>query len=192
MLVSRGQPYNVVLTHLSADFDSLAAAVGVAKLWNAEDRKASVKLFSSFGTYWQRTLALVLQCDNGSSSSRRWPPQIDTPSQLFSHVNSKSTRCPPRIDKLSGCQSPEKNNAVVAVRSVTVEQVPTYVVLPRGAHPSVAKFLALHQELFPILGLELLDPTGVSFTAGAGGTGRRVDRNQGSGGLCNAFRRRAI
>ncbi|CAN0054678.1 unnamed protein product [Ectocarpus sp. 6 AP-2014] len=79
LLVSRGQPYNVVLTHLSADFDSLAAAVGVAKLWNAEDRKASV---------------------------------------------------------------------------------PTYVVLPRGAHPSVSKFLALHQELFPILGLELLDPTG--------------------------------
>ncbi|CAN0277379.1 unnamed protein product, partial [Ectocarpus fasciculatus] len=79
LTVSRGQPYNVVLTHLSADFDSLAAAVGVAKLWNAEDRKASV---------------------------------------------------------------------------------PTYVVLPRGAHPSVSKFLALHQELFPILGLELLDPTG--------------------------------
>lgn len=36
-LFSRGQPYNVVLTHLSADFDSLAAAVGVAKLWNMDD-----------------------------------------------------------------------------------------------------------------------------------------------------------
>ncbi len=36
-LFSRGQPYNVVLTHLSADFDSLAAAVGVAKLWNMHD-----------------------------------------------------------------------------------------------------------------------------------------------------------
>lgn len=33
----RGLPYNVVLTHLSADFDSLAAAVGVAKLWNMDD-----------------------------------------------------------------------------------------------------------------------------------------------------------
>ncbi|CAM9363713.1 unnamed protein product [Scytosiphon promiscuus] len=76
-LFSRGQPYNVVLTHLSADFDSLAAAVGVAKLWNLED-----------------------------------------------------------------------------------PEVPTYVVLPRGAHPSVSKFLALHLELFPILGLELLDPAG--------------------------------
>ncbi|CAN0323113.1 unnamed protein product, partial [Hapterophycus canaliculatus] len=75
---SRGQPYNVVLTHLSADFDSLAAAVGVAKLWNLKD-----------------------------------------------------------------------------------PEVPTYVVLPRGAHPSVSKFLALHLELFPILGLELLDPAGV-------------------------------
>eukprot|EP00903_Cladosiphon_okamuranus_P008796 g8425.t1 len=76
-LFSRGQPYNVVLTHLSADFDSLAAAVGVAKLWNMDD-----------------------------------------------------------------------------------PEVPTYVVLPRGAHPSVSKFLALHLEVFPILGLELLDPTG--------------------------------
>lgn len=36
-LFSRGQPYNVVLTHMVADFDSLAAAVGVAKLWNLED-----------------------------------------------------------------------------------------------------------------------------------------------------------
>ncbi|CAN0530708.1 unnamed protein product, partial [Scytosiphon promiscuus] len=34
--------------------------------------------------------------------------------------------------------------------------VPSYVVLPRGAHPSVSDFLALHLELFPILGLELL------------------------------------
>lgn len=41
-------------------------------------------------------------------------------------------------------------------------QMPSYVVLPRGAHPSVAKFLALHLELFPILGLELLDAAGVS------------------------------
>ena len=36
-LFSRGQPYNVVLTHIVADFDSLAAAVGVAKLWNLAD-----------------------------------------------------------------------------------------------------------------------------------------------------------
>lgn len=46
-------------------------------------------------------------------------------------------------------------------------QLPSYVVLPRGAHPSVAKFLALHLELFPILGLELLDAAGVShFSVG--------------------------
>lgn len=40
--------------------------------------------------------------------------------------------------------------------------MPTYVVLPRGAHPSVVNFLGLHLELFPILGLDLLDPAGVS------------------------------
>lgn len=40
-------------------------------------------------------------------------------------------------------------------------QVPSCVVLPLGAHPSVSEFLALHLELFPILGLELLDIAGV-------------------------------
>lgn len=42
-LFSRGQPYNVVLTHIVADFDSLAAAVGVAKLWNLEDPSVSAR-----------------------------------------------------------------------------------------------------------------------------------------------------
>ncbi|CAM9544286.1 unnamed protein product, partial [Discosporangium mesarthrocarpum] len=76
----RGQSYNVVLTHIVADFDSLAAAVGVAKLW-----------------------------------------------QL---------------------QHPE---------------TPAYVVLPSGAHPSVANFLSLHLELFPIRGLGVLDPAGAKM-----------------------------
>lgn len=49
-LFSRGQPYNVVMTHVVADFDSLAAAVGVAKLWNLQD--ASVRTQSgSIGRY---------------------------------------------------------------------------------------------------------------------------------------------
>lgn len=30
------QPLNVVLTHTTADFDTLAAAVGLAKLWQDE------------------------------------------------------------------------------------------------------------------------------------------------------------
>ncbi|CAM9144999.1 unnamed protein product [Ascophyllum nodosum] len=76
-LLSRGQPYNVALAHVVADFDSLAAAVGLAKLWHLQD-----------------------------------------------------------------------------------PSVPSCVVLPDGAHPSVSEFLALHLELFPIFGLELLDTAG--------------------------------
>lgn len=52
-LFSRGQPYNVVLTHLSADFDSLAAAVGVAKLWNMDDPevRARARLLGGCGAF---------------------------------------------------------------------------------------------------------------------------------------------
>lgn len=64
--------FNIVLTHCTADFDSLASAVGLAKLWS------------------------------------------------------------------------------------TNHTIPTYVVLPRGAHPSVARFLALHKHLFPIRSLKSL------------------------------------
>ncbi|CAM9535041.1 unnamed protein product, partial [Laminaria digitata] len=96
---SRGQPYNVVLTHIVADFDSLASAVGIAKLWNLAD----------------------------SSHHELDHTDIDDLSEV--------------------CIFPSS--------------VPSYVVLPRGAHPSVSDFLALHLELFPILGLELLDPAGV-------------------------------
>lgn len=69
LTVSRGQPYNVVLTHLSADFDSLAAAVGVAKLWNAEDRKASVSFSPYLALYLLAgyALRLFLQPDKISS-----------------------------------------------------------------------------------------------------------------------------
>ncbi len=80
------QGYNVVLTHSTADFDSLASAVGLAKLWSTEavHSPSDVKPFDS-----------------------------------ASHV-------------------------------------PTYVVLPRGAHPSVQRFLSLHKHLFPIRSLKSL------------------------------------
>lgn len=83
--------FNVVLTHCTADFDSLASAVGLAKLWssNSDD-------------------------DNESDDS---------------------------YDSSSA--------------------VPTFVVLPRGAHPGVQRFLSLHKHLFPIRSLRSL-PTDLS------------------------------
>lgn len=66
--------FNIVLTHVTADFDTLASAVGLAKLWS---------------------------------------------SPTF----------------------PDNNH------------LPTFVVLPRGAHPGVQKFLSLHKHLFPIRSL---------------------------------------
>ncbi|KAL3911773.1 MAG: hypothetical protein SGILL_007150, partial [Bacillariaceae sp.] len=38
------------------------------------------------------------------------------------------------------------------------QNFPTFVVLPRGAHPSVQRFLALHKHLFPIRSLKSLPP----------------------------------
>jgi nanoRNase/pAp phosphatase (c-di-AMP/oligoRNAs hydrolase)/predicted transcriptional regulator len=78
--------FNVVLTHCTADFDSLASAVGMAKLWSSQNYR------------------------DGSDKA-----EFDSASHL-----------------------------------------PTYVVLPRGAHPSVQRFLALHKHLFPIRSLKSL------------------------------------
>jgi len=75
--------FNVVLTHSTADFDSLASAVGLAKLWSH-----------------QKTMT-------GKAYN-------------------------------------------------TSVEVPTFVVLPRGAHPGVHKFLSLHKHLFPIRSLKSL------------------------------------
>ena len=80
--------FNVVLTHCTADFDSLASAVGLAKLW---------------------------------SNPNTQPDSFDSSSS----------------------------------------NVPTFVVLPRGAHPGVQRFLALHKHLFPIRSLKSL-PTDLS------------------------------
>lgn len=80
--------FNVVLTHCTADFDSLASAVGLAKLWSNEH-----------------------------------PSTAKESSEFQSSKN-----------------------------------LPTYVVLPRGSHPDVQKFLALHKHLFPIRSLRSLPP----------------------------------
>jgi hypothetical protein len=79
----KGAPYNVVCTHITADFDTLASAIGLAKLW-------------SLGIYTDDDV---------------------------------------RNDKTA---------------------LPTYVVLPRGAHPDVSRFLSLHKHLFPIRSLKSL------------------------------------
>jgi nanoRNase/pAp phosphatase (c-di-AMP/oligoRNAs hydrolase) len=81
--------FNVILTHATADFDSLAAAVGLAKLWESGDYDDAIQ-----------------------SSSKK------------------------TFDSAS--------------------HVPTFVVLPRGAHPGVQRFLALHKHLFPIRSLRSL------------------------------------
>jgi nanoRNase/pAp phosphatase (c-di-AMP/oligoRNAs hydrolase) len=78
--------FNVVLTHCTADFDSLASAVGLAKLWSCQNFRDEVD-----------------KSDYDSSSN-----------------------------------------------------FPTFVVLPRGAHPSVQRFLSLHKHLFPIRSLKSL------------------------------------
>jgi tRNA nucleotidyltransferase (CCA-adding enzyme) len=85
---NREAPYNVVCTHITADFDTLASAIGLAKLW-------------SLGIYDE---------DIGEAQEK----------------------------------------------SVVHGPLPTYVVLPRGAHPDVQRFLSLHKHLFPIRSLKSL------------------------------------
>lgn len=90
--------FNVVLTHATADFDSLAAAVGLARLWTEDkDKQASE----------------------------------DDTNDEGNEMKSNST-------------------------TFGASHVPTFVVLPRGAHPGVARFLALHKHLFPIRSLKSL------------------------------------
>lgn len=95
------QGFNVVLTHCTADFDSLASAVGLAKLWSSSDGD-----------------------DDDDTKS--------------ADVNGDIHRIRSDFDS-------SDNN-----------KFPTFVVLPRGAHPSVQRFLALHKHLFPIRSLKSL------------------------------------
>ena len=88
--------FNVVLTHCTADFDTLASAVGLAKLWSTSSKEPS----------------------SDASSDKN------------------------------------KNHDSGAFESSGT--LPTFVVLPRGAHPSVQRFLGLHKHLFPIRSLKSL------------------------------------
>eukprot|EP00591_Stephanopyxis_turris_P001842 CAMPEP_0195520156 /NCGR_PEP_ID=MMETSP0794_2-20130614/16281_1 /TAXON_ID=515487 /ORGANISM="Stephanopyxis turris, Strain CCMP 815" /LENGTH=850 /DNA_ID=CAMNT_0040649447 /DNA_START=370 /DNA_END=2922 /DNA_ORIENTATION=+ len=88
---SIAQGFNVVLTHCTADFDSLASAVGLAKLW---------------------------------SSPRKNTTADTSEDRQYDDYDSRG--------------------------------IPTFVVLPRGAHPAVQRFLALHKHLFPIRNLKSL------------------------------------
>jgi nanoRNase/pAp phosphatase (c-di-AMP/oligoRNAs hydrolase) len=92
--------FNVVLTHCTADFDSLASAVGLAKLW----------------------------------SSNNVPSKYRNKEENY------------------------KTNLTIASKDIksfdSASHVPTYVVLPRGAHPGVQRFLGLHKHLFPIRSLK--------------------------------------
>lgn len=96
--------FNVVLTHCTADFDSLASAVGLAKLWSSQN---------------------VGNKDKTNNNSKK--------SNKSSNQNNSNKS---RFDSGS--------------------DLPTFVVLPRGAHPSVQRFLALHKHLFPIRSLKSL------------------------------------
>jgi hypothetical protein len=96
------EPFNVVLTHCTADFDSLASACGLAKLWSTPRGQGSLKDYDDE--------------DNTSSDNHYSTPR---------------------------------------------EFIPTYVVLPRGAHPGVSKFLSLHKHLFPIRALRNLPDLGL-------------------------------
>eukprot|EP00559_Dactyliosolen_fragilissimus_P001758 CAMPEP_0184862508 /NCGR_PEP_ID=MMETSP0580-20130426/6965_1 /TAXON_ID=1118495 /ORGANISM="Dactyliosolen fragilissimus" /LENGTH=1020 /DNA_ID=CAMNT_0027360411 /DNA_START=841 /DNA_END=3903 /DNA_ORIENTATION=+ len=101
--------FNVVLTHCTADFDSLASAVGLAKLWSTQHHKEQ----------HQQT-------------------------QNDSH-----------------CNESDRNDNQLSNGFKSSQNLPTFVVLPRGAHPAVQKFLSLHKHLFPIRSLRSL-PTDLS------------------------------
>ncbi|CAM9681884.1 unnamed protein product, partial [Phaeothamnion confervicola] len=54
--------------------------------------------------------------------------------------------------------------AAVGLARVWADEMPhlqTYVCVPRGAHPAVQHFLALHKSLFPVIGLRDLHRVGM-------------------------------
>jgi nanoRNase/pAp phosphatase (c-di-AMP/oligoRNAs hydrolase)/predicted transcriptional regulator len=97
--------FNVVLTHCTADFDSLASAVGLAKLWSIEQQQQ----------HQQKGPPADDGDDDQPGAAAKKPKAFDAPSH-----------------------------------------VPTFVILPRGAHPGVQRFLGLHKHLFPIRSLKSL------------------------------------
>lgn len=118
----KGAPYNVVCTHITADFDTLASAIGLAKLW-------------SLGIYDE-------DHDDDDDSIVNGP-------------------------------------------------LPTYVVLPRGAHPDVQRFLSLHKHLFPIRSMKSLPGFSDSELKKAKNNNDSGDPNEGLQrvGLVDAQRR---
>jgi len=118
----KGAPYNVVCTHITADFDTLASAIGLAKLW-------------SLGLYDE-----VHDDDDDS---------------------------------------------------IVNGPLPTYVVLPRGAHPDVQRFLSLHKHLFPIRSMKSLPGFSDSELKKAKNNNDSGDPNEGLQrvGLVDAQRR---
>ena len=116
--------FNVVLTHCTADFDSLASAVGLAKLWSEGQNTATTDHHTNNN-------------NNASSAAVDDDNDDDEPDQNINNNNN--------------------NNKVYDSKS----HVPTFVVLPRGAHPGVQRFLSLHKHLFPIRSLKSL-PTDLS------------------------------
>jgi nanoRNase/pAp phosphatase (c-di-AMP/oligoRNAs hydrolase) len=112
--------FNVILTHCTADFDSLASAVGLAKLWSAE-----AQLFGK-----NNSNNIVASSSLSSLEDESHHHTIDNTHHSNSSFDSAS-------------------------------HVPTFVVLPRGAHPAVQRFLVTHKHLFPIRSLKSL-PTDLS------------------------------
>jgi nanoRNase/pAp phosphatase (c-di-AMP/oligoRNAs hydrolase) len=108
--------FNVVLTHCTADFDSLASAVGLAKLWSSETQ--------------------IMDSQQNAATT--------TTTTSIAAVESTN-------NQYHGKDQPKK-----AFDSSDSQRFPTFVVLPRGAHPSVQRFLALHKHLFPIRSLKSL------------------------------------
>jgi len=102
---SSQKTFNVVLTHCTADFDSLASAVGLAKLWDSPSHTYSGSIHKSDSN----------------------------------EINTEGTNTTASLDD-----------------SKPITKIPTYVILPRGAHPAVQRFLALHKHLFPIRSLKSL------------------------------------
>ena len=121
--------FNVVLTHCTADFDSLASAVGLAKLWSAE-----------------------AEMESSSSSSSR-----STASSTKAAVKSKNKKTKHKNRTIiTTTNAASDNNNTLNKSFDSASDVPTFVVLPRGAHPGVQRFLALHKHLFPIRSLKSL------------------------------------
>ncbi len=118
----QGAPYNVVCTHITADFDTLASAIGLAKLWS---------------------LGLYDEDHDGEDDS------------------------------------------------IVNGPLPTYVVLPRGAHPDVQRFLSLHKHLFPIRSMKSLPGFSDSELKKAKNNNDSGDPNEGLQrvGLVDAQRR---